>query len=99
MTTRITRFSVEEGATGEAQTQIAGRVLDPSEAGIPDAFVQVVDAGLQTRTDEAGRYTFPRVPVGTRTVRVAAVGFQLKSQSVVVPSPPEGYAITLTPAP
>jgi hypothetical protein len=99
VTTRITRFSIEEGAAPEAQAQVGGRVFDLAGAGIADALVQVVDAGLQTRTDTAGRYTFPRVPPGTRTVRVAAVGFQLKEQSVVVPSPPEGYEISLTPAP
>ena len=99
VTTRITRFSAAEGAAPEAQTQIAGRVLDPAGVGIADALVEVLDAGLQTRTDEDGRYTFPRVPIGPRTVRTAAVGFQVKSQSVVVPSPPQGYEITLTPAP
>ena len=99
VTTRMTTFSVDEGATTEAQTQIAGWVLDPTGHGIAEALVEVVDAGLRTRTDQVGQYTFPRVPVGTRSVRVAAVGFELAEVSLVVPSPPEQYVLTVTPTP
>lgn len=66
---------------------------------VGNALIEVIDAGLQTQSDQDGRYTFPRVPVGTRNVQVLATGFQPKNQSVVVPGPSENYEITLTPLP
>ncbi len=66
-------------------------------AGIADALVEIVDAGLRTRSASDGRYSFPRVPVGTGTIRVVAVGFQPKTQSLLVPGLPESYEINMTP--
>jgi Pvc16 N-terminal domain len=65
--------------------------------GIADALVDIVDAGLRTRSESSGRYSFPRVPVGTRTIRAVAVGFEPKTQSLPVPGLPENYEINMTP--
>jgi Pvc16 N-terminal domain len=67
--------------------------------GIADAFVDIVDAGLRARSASDGRYSFPRVPVGTRSIRVVAVGFEPRPpQPLVVPGLlPEQYDVTLTP--
>jgi len=85
------------GTTGIEETwvQIGGRVLMAGGQTIPDALVDILDAGLRTKSESDGRYSFPRVPVGTRTVRVVAVGFQPKTQPLVVPGLPEEYDVTL----
>ncbi|HUS12541.1 MAG TPA: Pvc16 family protein [Pyrinomonadaceae bacterium] len=66
-------------------------------AGVADALVDVVDAGLRTQSTRDGRYSFTQVPVGTHTVRAVAVGFEPKTQSLVVPALPENYDINLMP--
>ena len=77
--------------TVDAPVKLAGIVTD--------ALVEITDVGLRTQSAVDGRYTFVRVPVGTHTVQVRAVGFQPKTQSLVVPGRPEDYEITLTPLP
>ena len=81
----------------EAAVSIGGRVLRGPGQGVADALVGVTDAGLKAMTDVGGRFLFPRVPVGTRTIHVVAVGFVPKTQLVVVPGRPEDYEITLAP--
>jgi hypothetical protein len=81
----------------ESIVAIGGRVLRAPGQGIADAIVDVTDAGLRAMTDADGRFLFPRVPVGTRTIHVVAVGFVPNTQTVVVPGRPEDYEITLAP--
>ena len=97
VSTRSTSTASETGPPDPSWVQIGGRVLDPGGAGIADARVDVTDTGLRAVSDEDGRYSFLRVPVGDRAVRVVAQGFQLKSLTVKVPDSPEKYEITLTP--
>lgn len=97
VTTRTTNAEVGAGTTDEAWVQIGGRILTAGGLGIPGALVDITNAGLQTSSNSDGRYTFPRVPVGTHTVRVVAVGFQPKTQSLTVPGLPEDYNVTLIP--
>jgi hypothetical protein len=90
--------SVESaGPFDEIAIAIGGRVRKAAGDGIAEALVDVTDAGLSAMTDAEGRFSFPRVPVGTRTIRVVAEGFVPKSQLVVVPGRPEDYEITLAP--
>ena len=97
VTTRSTSTATEAGAPDPSWVQIGGRALDPSGAGIADARVDVTDAGLRAISDAEGRYSFLRVPVGDRTIRVVAQGFQPKTLAIKVPDSPEKYEITLTP--
>ena len=79
---------------------IGGRVVDqPAGDGVPDAVVDIVDLAVRTRTAAEGRYSFPRVPRGAHTVRVAAPGFQQQTQALVVPGTPDDYLVQLTPLP
>jgi hypothetical protein len=64
---------------------------------VNDAVVDVLDAGLRTKTTSDGRYSFSRVPAGTRTIRAVAVGYQPRTQPVTVPGRPEDYDINLIP--
>jgi len=97
----VTTHSSNVASTGdparESWVQIGGAIRDLAGVGIGNALVDVVDAGLRTSSDADGRYRFLRVPTGLRTIRVVAVGFQPKTQPLVVPGLPEQYDVSLTP--
>jgi iron complex outermembrane receptor protein len=61
----------------EAQTgAIRGRVADSSGAPVAHASVSIVGLVARTTTDDSGRYELRRVPGGSRTVRVRALGYR-----------------------
>ena len=99
VTTKFTGFDVGTGVVEETLIQIGGRVfhqvLNPAgqlvAVGIADAIVDILDAGLRAKTDSEGRYSFLRVPPGTHTIRAIAVGFEPKTQPLVVPGRSEDY--------
>jgi hypothetical protein len=71
------------GGNAVAQTvfaTLAGRVLDPSGAAIPDAVVTVIDAATAAAatvpTDRTGRFEFPRLAPGRYQLRVEKSGFR-----------------------
>jgi hypothetical protein len=98
VTTHTTRAAPQGGAAApDAAVQVGGRILGPGGAGVSDALVDVVDAGLRAVSDADGRYTFSRVPVGPRTLRVTAAGFHTAIVTVVIPGLPGDYEVTLTP--
>ena len=65
---------------GQATGSFSGTVADKSGASIPGASVTATSqtTGLvrETKTDEAGHYLIPLLPVGLYTVRVDYTGFQ-----------------------
>jgi len=65
---------------GQATGSIAGNVADKTGAAVPTATVVATSesTGLArgSKTDSAGHYLIPLLPVGTYTVRVDATGFQ-----------------------
>jgi hypothetical protein len=65
---------------GQAAGSFSGNVLDKSGSGIPGADVTVVSEATSltrtSKTDSAGHYLIPLLPVGIYTVRVDAGGFQ-----------------------
>ena len=65
---------------GQAAGSFSGNVLDKSGSGVPGANVKVTAeaTGLErdAKSDSAGHYLIPLLPVGTYTVRVDATGFQ-----------------------
>jgi hypothetical protein len=98
VTTHTTRAAPQDGVRApDAAVQVGGRILDAGGAGVPDALVDVVDAGLRAVSDADGRYAFSRVPVGPRTLRVTAAGFRTAIVTVVIPGLPGDYEVTLTP--
>jgi hypothetical protein len=95
--TTVTDLDVA-GAADLPWLAIGGRVVGPPpEAGIADAVVDIIDLSLRTRSMAEGRFRFPRVPRGSHTLRVAAHGFQPKTQPLDVPAPPEDLIVGLTP--
>jgi hypothetical protein len=65
---------------GQATGSFSGTVADKSGANISGASVtatsQTTGLARETKTDEAGHYSLPLLPVGTYTVRVDSTGFQ-----------------------
>src|ERR1700722_152983 len=73
---------------GQAAGSFSGNVIDKSGSSVPGAEVTVVsqDTGLTrtSKTDSAGHYLIPLLPVGTYTVRVDMVGFQSAASNGLV---------------
>src|SRR5436309_413694 len=65
--------------TQEVTAAIVGTVTDPSRAPVKDADVSATDTDRGTvwaaKTNDAGAYTLPRLPIGSYTVKVSASGF------------------------
>ncbi|MBV9181712.1 MAG: TonB-dependent receptor [Acidobacteria bacterium] len=64
----------------EVTAAVVGTVTDPSGAPIKDAEVAVTDVDRGTvwtaKTNDAGGFNLPRLPVGNYSVKVTASGFQ-----------------------
>jgi hypothetical protein len=65
---------------GQGTGSFSGNILDKSKSGVPDATITATsqETGLarDVKTDSAGHYLIPLLPVGNYTVRVDATGFQ-----------------------
>ena len=72
----------------EVTASIVGTVTDPSGAPLKDADVTATDTERgtvqSTKTNDAGAYNIPRVPVGNYTVKISAAGFQTAVHSGIV---------------
>jgi hypothetical protein len=77
--------------------QIGGRVISDLGVALAGAVVDILDAGLRTRTDQEGRFSFPLVPAGVRRFRAIATGFQPLDQNRPVPGTPGDYLFQLSP--
>ena len=67
------------------QGTVSGTVTDEATSQpIVGARVGVVGTTLTTQTNAQGRYTLARIPAGTVTLRVSAIGYGAASPSVVV---------------
>jgi hypothetical protein len=97
VTTRSSDVHPAVGAPPERLTQIGGRVVSAAGAAVADAVVDLLDLDRRTTSAADGRFTFPRVSVGSHTIRVVATGFQPRTQPLVVPGVPEVYDVTLNP--
>ena len=73
-------LSLVRPAYGQGTASFSGTVVDKSGANVPGASVTAVAraTGLQreAKTDEAGHYLIPLLPVGAYTLTVTASGFQ-----------------------
>ena len=67
---------------------ISGIVTDPSGSVVPKASVTAIDMGTGVRstikTDGAGFYNFPNLPVGTYDVEIVQKGFKTYRQAGIV---------------
>jgi len=95
---------VPEG-TKDTLVAIGGRIVDLAGNPVPDAVIDVLDAGLRVVSrnemdhgeDQVGRFVLPHVPTGQRTFRVSAVGFDVSTSVIDVTGRSEDYVVQLTP--
>lgn len=101
VTTKSARYAsgLDEAAlkTSDSMVQLGGRVISNLGVALEGAVVDILDAGLRARTNDEGRFSFPVVPVGNRTFRAIATGFQPITQVRPVPGLPDDYLFQLTP--
>jgi outer membrane receptor protein involved in Fe transport len=73
-------FAFESRLTAQSSGLITGAVQDASGAVVPGASVRAVNerTGLEWKcaSDEAGRWSFPRLPVGDYRIDVSHAGFR-----------------------
>ncbi|HUB18454.1 MAG TPA: TonB-dependent receptor [Acidobacteriaceae bacterium] len=69
----------------QAAGSITGTVTDPSGSAVPNASVTARDVNQNTtwatKTNAAGVYDFPQIPVGAIAVKVEAQGFQTQERA------------------
>lgn len=97
VTTLIAGYDPGTGTVQETLFDIGGRVLDGGGNGVANAQVDILDAGLRTRTDTEGRYVFALVLGGNRNFRVVATGFQPLLRTIAIPGGQGDYDFALTP--
>ena len=80
MVVGVLTLMISPAIYGQATGSFSGNVLDKSGSAIPGATVtataQATGLARQGKTDDAGHYLIPLLPVGAFTVRVDAPGFQ-----------------------
>jgi Pvc16 N-terminal domain/Carboxypeptidase regulatory-like domain len=91
----VTTARVAVGDAGDRLT-IGGTVRDrrPPMPGVAGAWVRLAETGTTVVTDDAGRFRVDRLPAGTYTLVVRAVGYREGGGSLPVPSP-AGYDVML----
>lgn len=69
----------------EFRATLTGRVVDPSEAPVPEALVTVTNeatnVGHSTKTDAHGNYTVALLQPGSYSVTVTATGFKMERRT------------------
>ena len=92
----------DSGGTGTApagQAQLAGIVRDSIGRPLPGARVQVWGSAPEAVTGADGRFTLTRLPTGTRTAEVRAVGYAPRRVTVdLVRGRPASLQLTLAKA-
>lgn len=96
VTTATTSTGTGNG-TPDNWLHFGGQVFDKLANTVPGALVDLLDAGLRTRTGDDGRFVFSGVQAGSHTLRVVATGFQPLTETVIVPGLPGKFQVTLTP--
>jgi hypothetical protein len=84
----IVIFASQPVLAQEVSAGITGRVTDPTGAAVVGATVTARDINRgttwPTKTNEEGIYAFPRIPVGTYELKVAATGFKTSVRSDII---------------
>jgi hypothetical protein len=96
VTTATTSATAGNGAA-DTWLHFGGLVFDNLANVVSGALVDLLDAGLRTRTGDDGRFVFSGVQAGVHTLRVVATGFKPLTQNVTVPGLPGNFQVTLTP--
>src|ERR1700684_2352025 len=81
-------FAARVSLSQEVTAAINGQITDPSGAVVANVKITAKDLDrgttFPTTSDTVGRYSLPRLPIGTYEVRVEDPGFQVSIKSPVV---------------
>jgi hypothetical protein len=98
LTTGMRQSDAPDGA--ETWVEIGGEFGSAQDGPLPGArIILETEAGVvadETRTDAAGRFTFPGLVAGTYTLRGYAQGYPPAAETFDVPSPAGRYDLTTT---
>ena len=93
-------LSIPAAQAQNTTSSIAGTIVDPSGAVVPNARITVRNDAtgqvLAATSDGHGAYTVTNLPPGTYTVNAAAQGFQAETQSNVIVDPNIGRQVNFT---
>ncbi|MFW6200527.1 MAG: TonB-dependent receptor domain-containing protein, partial [Gemmatimonadota bacterium] len=79
-------FLVPGSLTAQERGQIAGQVTAADGTPVVGADIRVPGAGVQGATAGNGQFVIRRVPAGTYTLEVYAIGYQDETTEVTVPA-------------
>ena len=85
----------------DISASIAGKVMDPSSAAVPNAKVTITntDRNQVVRniiTDTEGNYAAPIIPIGTYSIKVEANGFKTETRTGIVLNVADDLKINIT---
>jgi len=84
----------------QATGTITGTVTDPQNAVVPGATVEIrnvgTNAAFETKSNDAGFYNAPNLPVGEYTVTASATGFKRALRTGVVLQVGQNASINIT---
>src|SRR5258708_1992211 len=96
----LTLFFAALGFGQEFRATVTGRVVDPSNAGVPSAVVVIRNTGTNelatATTDGQGNYTIPFLKPGTYNLSAEAGGFKKVTQEKLTLNVGQTVAINLT---
>jgi hypothetical protein len=72
----------------ERLVQVAGMVHETGRPtqGVPQATVVAKEVRMTAKTDDEGRYSFPRLPMGDHIFQVLVSGKEVRETSITIPS-------------
>ena len=81
-------------ATAYGQSTLSGIVREVgSSRPVAGAQIQIVERRLRTITGDDGRFTIDPIPLGTHTMRISRIGFQVYESEISIP---DSNAVELT---
>lgn len=66
---------ISGAANAQQKTQINGRVVNEFGKALPNVSVKVLNASIETKTDEMGNFALSDLPTGTLNLKFTALGY------------------------
>lgn len=69
---------------GFAQNAISGTIKNQNNEPISNVEISILDATIQTKSNEAGQFEIKNLPIGKRTLIFKKEKFEIKSQTILI---------------
>ena len=69
---------------GFAQNAISGTIKNQNNEPITNVEISILDATIQTKSNEVGRFEIKNLPIGKRTLIFKKAKFEIKSQQISI---------------